>query len=157
MVWVPSPAGVPPMGWGAPSPMGRGAPFGQACYKALHNHPLFKGMVCSEGHGALRRWAPLMMSGRDFKEKVVLTKCEYGTGYGVGALTEELGKAYIRQGSSGLLFPHCRRLEEGEGRTMVVDRREERLRGQGLPGLLEVRVRWCQRLGLVPAAEVWHQ
>eukprot|EP00444_Apocalathium_aciculiferum_P000457 CAMPEP_0183396538 /NCGR_PEP_ID=MMETSP0370-20130417/10059_1 /TAXON_ID=268820 /ORGANISM="Peridinium aciculiferum, Strain PAER-2" /LENGTH=553 /DNA_ID=CAMNT_0025577337 /DNA_START=69 /DNA_END=1730 /DNA_ORIENTATION=+ len=76
----------------------------QARYKCLHQHPLFKGMQYTDNKAELMKWAPVMMEGRDPSDKVALTKVDYGTDCDFGALTRDLGKAFMQKGGNLLLF-----------------------------------------------------
>lgn len=52
-------------------------------------HP-FKAMQYSEDHAQLREWIPIIMDGRDPKQKVAATKMDIGTDVNFGALTRAL-------------------------------------------------------------------
>ena len=52
----------------------------------------------------MMEWCPLMMEGRDPKDAVALTKCDVGSDCDFGALTKELGKAFMNLGGNLLLF-----------------------------------------------------
>jgi malate dehydrogenase (quinone) len=56
-------------------------------FEALHPNPMFRDMVFSDDHDEIERWAPLVMEGRDKKQKVVATRMEIGTDVNFGALT----------------------------------------------------------------------
>jgi malate dehydrogenase (quinone) len=76
----------------------------KARYKALHEHPLFKGMEYSEDIAKMTQWCPIMMEGRDPSDKVALTRCDFGTDVDFGALTEDLAKAFMTKGGNLFLF-----------------------------------------------------
>src|SRR5919199_4475177 len=54
-------------------------------YEALKDHPLFAGMEFSDDPEVIRGWAPLLVQGRDPKEKVAATRTETGTDVDYGA------------------------------------------------------------------------
>lgn len=56
-------------------------------FNALTQCHLFKGMQYSEDALQLKEWMPLVMEGRDIKEKVAGTRMEIGTDVNFGALT----------------------------------------------------------------------
>lgn len=56
-------------------------------YAALQEQNLFKGMLYSEDHAQLKEWMPLIMNGRDPKQKVAATRMEIGTDVNFGNLT----------------------------------------------------------------------
>mmetsp|Transcript_13791 Transcript_13791/g.31508 ORF Transcript_13791/g.31508 Transcript_13791/m.31508 type:complete len:557 (+) Transcript_13791:115-1785(+) len=70
----------------------------------LSKHPLFEGMKYSDEPSVMKQWCPLMMEGRDPKDKVALTFSEEGTDVDFGALTKDLGKAFMKLGGNLLLF-----------------------------------------------------
>jgi malate dehydrogenase (quinone) len=59
-------------------------------YAALQQENLFKGMVYSEDHDQIAKWAPLVMNGRDPKQKVAATRMEIGTDVNYGTLTRTM-------------------------------------------------------------------
>jgi malate dehydrogenase (quinone) len=61
-------------------------------FDLLKDHPLFQGMVYSENKEQLTEWMPLIMQGRDKKQKVAATRMECGTDMNFGELTRLLFK-----------------------------------------------------------------
>ena len=59
-------------------------------YAALQKENLFKGMLYSEDHAQIAKWAPLVMNGRDPKQKVAATRMEIGTDVNYGTLTRTM-------------------------------------------------------------------
>lgn len=58
--------------------------FLRARYTALQQSTLFRGMRYSEDHAQIKEWAPLVMEGRDPKQKVAATRTEIGTDVNYG-------------------------------------------------------------------------
>jgi malate dehydrogenase (quinone) len=58
--------------------------------QALVQHHFFKGMLYSEDHGQIKKWAPLIMDGRDKGHNVSATYMDLGTDVNFGALTRSL-------------------------------------------------------------------
>jgi len=56
-------------------------------YKALTKYPLFEDMKYTEDFDEIATWAPLMMRGRDRKEKIAATRMDIGTDVNFGAIT----------------------------------------------------------------------
>lgn len=56
-------------------------------YAAMVKHPFFKGMEYSEDHGEIAKWIPLVMKGRDQKQKIAATRMQAGTDVNFEALT----------------------------------------------------------------------
>ncbi|MBA4101840.1 MAG: malate:quinone oxidoreductase, partial [Arthrobacter sp.] len=59
-------------------------------YEALKPHTLFRSMEYSEDHAQIAKWAPLIVKGRDPKQRVAATRAAEGTDVDFGALTREL-------------------------------------------------------------------
>lgn len=59
-------------------------------YEALKPHTLFRSMEYSEDQGQIGKWAPLIVKGRDPKQRVAATYAPEGTDVDFGALTREL-------------------------------------------------------------------
>lgn len=59
-------------------------------YEAMSKETLFKGMEYTEDKSLLKKWAPLMMEGRQSDEPVAATKMDIGTDVNFGALTRDL-------------------------------------------------------------------
>ncbi|HSO16303.1 MAG TPA: malate:quinone oxidoreductase [Arthrobacter sp.] len=68
-------------------------------YEALKPNPLFRSMEYSEDHAQIAKWAPLIVKGRDPKQRVAATRAAEGTDVDFGALTREL-TAYL--GNNGV-------------------------------------------------------
>jgi len=68
-------------------------------FEALSVNPLFKGMEYTEDSEKLKEWMPLVMEGREAKERLAATKIDSGTDVNFGALTrmlfEYLGKQNV--------------------------------------------------------------
>jgi malate dehydrogenase (quinone) len=58
-------------------------------YDALQASPLFRGMQYSEDYDRIRQWVPLMMEGRDRKQKVAATWTPIGTDVNFGEITRQ--------------------------------------------------------------------
>ncbi|AVS77224.1 malate dehydrogenase (quinone) [Paracidovorax avenae] len=59
-------------------------------HAALVRNPLFYGMQYSEDQAQIRKWAPLMIEGRDPAQKVAATYMPLGTDVNYGAVTNQL-------------------------------------------------------------------
>ncbi|MEE2521523.1 malate:quinone oxidoreductase [Pseudarthrobacter sp. J75] len=59
-------------------------------YEALKPHTLFRSMEYSEDQRQIGKWAPLIVKGRDPKQRVAATYAPEGTDVDFGALTREL-------------------------------------------------------------------
>jgi malate dehydrogenase (quinone) len=66
------------------------AKFLRTRYEALKPNPLFRSMEYSEDHAQIAKWAPLIVKGRDPKQRVAATRAAEGTDVDFGALTREL-------------------------------------------------------------------
>jgi len=98
----------------------------QARNKQLSSHPLFKGMKYTDDPAEMKKWAPVMMEGRDPKDKVAFTTVEFGTDCDFGALTKELGKAYMKKGGNLLLFHSVTGMKkESDGRWLLTVRKND--------------------------------
>lgn len=64
--------------------------FLRARYAALQQHSLFQGMRYSEDVEQIKKWAPLVMEGRDPQQKVAATRTEIGTDVNYGEITRQL-------------------------------------------------------------------
>ncbi|RDK04842.1 malate dehydrogenase (quinone) [Paraburkholderia lacunae] len=58
-------------------------------YDALQASPLFRGMKYSDDFDQIRQWVPLMMEGRDPKQKVAATWSPVGTDMNFGEITRQ--------------------------------------------------------------------
>lgn len=59
-------------------------------YHALQKSTLFRGMEYSEDPQKIAEWIPLVMNGRDSKQKVAATRTEIGTDVNFGEVTRQL-------------------------------------------------------------------
>jgi len=59
-------------------------------YAALQKSTLFRGMEYSEDHDQIQKWIPLVMEGRDPKQKVAATRIPIGTDVNFGVITHQL-------------------------------------------------------------------
>ena len=59
-------------------------------YEALQQSTLFRGMEYSEDHAQIEKWIPLVMEGRDPKQKVAATRIPIGTDVNFGEITRQL-------------------------------------------------------------------
>ncbi|MDU6432066.1 MAG: malate:quinone oxidoreductase [Pantoea sp.] len=59
-------------------------------YEALQKSTLFRGMEYSEDHAQIEKWIPLVMEGRDPKQKVAATRIPIGTDVNFGEITRQL-------------------------------------------------------------------
>ncbi|AOK31758.1 MULTISPECIES: malate dehydrogenase (quinone) [Burkholderia] len=64
-------------------------------YEALQASPLFRGMQYSEDYEQIKKWVPLMMEGRDPKQKVAATWTPIGTDVNFGEITRQF-VAYLQ-------------------------------------------------------------
>ena len=74
--------------------------------QALVQNPLFYGMKYSEDPAQIRQWAPLMMEGRDPKQKVAATWMPLGTDVNFGVITRQLTEGLKRSPNFGLHLGH---------------------------------------------------
>jgi malate dehydrogenase (quinone) len=65
-------------------------------YAALQASPLFRSMQYSEDPEQIRKWVPLMMEGRDPKQKLAATWAPIGTDVNFGEITRQL-VAYLQK------------------------------------------------------------
>jgi malate dehydrogenase (quinone) len=71
--------------WGADN-----ASFLKKRFEALQASPLFRGMQYSEDPAVIKKWVPLMMEGRDPKQKIAATWNPNGTDVNFGEVTRQL-------------------------------------------------------------------
>lgn len=64
--------------------------FLRARYAALQQSTLFRGMRYSEDYAQIKEWAPLVMEGRDPKQKMAATRTDVGTDVNYGEITRQL-------------------------------------------------------------------
>jgi malate dehydrogenase (quinone) len=76
--------------------------FLRARYAALQQNSLFQGMRYSEDTEQIKKWAPLVMEGRDPQQKVAATRTEIGTDVNYGEITRQLIAGLRRHDSFSL-------------------------------------------------------
>ncbi|WP_241650478.1 malate:quinone oxidoreductase, partial [Rosenbergiella collisarenosi] len=59
-------------------------------YEALQKSPLFQGMQFSTDQQQIKKWAPLIIEGRDPAQKVAATWTPLGTDVNYGEITRQL-------------------------------------------------------------------
>lgn len=74
--------------------------------QALVQNPLFHGMQYSEDPAQIARWAPLLMEGRDPKQRVAATWMPLGTDVNFGVITRQLTAGLQRNANFGLHLGH---------------------------------------------------
>ena len=111
-------------------------------WELLREEPLFEGMEFTENASTIRKWAPLLMSGRDTSKKakpIACTRVEEGTDVDYGTLTKHLVRAFIAKG--GVYQSLCsaeRFKQDADGQWRVTFHRED----LSLNGTMEVRARF---------------
>ena len=89
--------------------------------QALVKNPLFHGMQYSEDPAQIRQWAPLLMEGRDPKQKVAATWMPLGTDVNFGVITRQLSAGLQRSPNFKLHLNHeVRALRQNEDKTWNV-------------------------------------
>jgi len=68
-------------------------------YEALKDHPLFRTMEYSEDPAVIRKWAPLLIPGRQKSEPIAATRIEEGTDVDFGAQTRDLIHSLVERGA----------------------------------------------------------
>lgn len=61
-------------------------------YQAMVQYPIFEDMKFTQDFNKMKSWAPLMMEGRNPKQKLAMTRMEIGTDVNFGAITRGLIK-----------------------------------------------------------------
>jgi malate dehydrogenase (quinone) len=74
-------------------------------YEALKPNPLFRSMEYTEDRSLIAKWAPLIVQGRDPRQKVAATRAAEGTDVDFGALTREL-TGYLRNNGVEVNYGH---------------------------------------------------
>ncbi|MBT2514018.1 malate:quinone oxidoreductase [Arthrobacter sp. ISL-30] len=74
-------------------------------YEALKPNTLFRSMEYSEDPSLIAKWAPLIVQGRDPRQKVAATRAAEGTDVDFGALTREL-TGYLRNNGVEVNYGH---------------------------------------------------
>lgn len=82
-----------------------GVKFLKTRYTLLKQHPLFASMLYSEDYDQIKKWAPLLMEGRDPKGKYAATYSPEGSDVNFGALTRALLDVFSKKGG-GLYLSH---------------------------------------------------
>lgn len=89
-------------------------------YESLRYHRLFSPMEYSEDPETIRRWAPLVMTGRTLTEPIAATRHPGGTDVDFGSLTVGLTDILTAAGGQVRLRHHVRRIRrEGTGAWIV--------------------------------------
>ena len=73
-------------------------------YEALRQHHAYAEMAYSEDRTTLAEWMPLMMQGRDNRERIAATRAEGGTDVDFGQLTSQLLTYLARQDGATVTF-----------------------------------------------------
>jgi len=95
-------------------------------HQTLSKHPLFQGMEYSDNPTTMRQWCPLMMQGRPNGDKIAMTKCAWGTDVDFGALTKELGKAFMQLGGNLQLYHTVTKLrKESDGKWLLTVKKND--------------------------------
>lgn len=81
------------------------ADFLKTRFEALKPNPLFRSMEYSEDHAQIAKWAPLIVKGRDPKQRIAATRAAEGTDVDFGALTREL-TTYLGNNGVEINFGH---------------------------------------------------
>jgi malate dehydrogenase (quinone) len=94
-------------------------------FEAMKQHPLFAEMEFSTDNKQLSEWMPLVMAGRDAKEKVAATKMHIGTDVNFGNLTRVLFAHLTSLPGVELFLSHeVRYLKKQEDSTWLVEYRD---------------------------------
>jgi malate dehydrogenase (quinone) len=75
-------------------------------FRSLHQHPLFSSMEYSEDPAVLREWMPLVMQGRDPKQKVAATRVRHGSDVDFGHLARRLVRTLQKSPNFELKMSH---------------------------------------------------
>ncbi|WP_310630904.1 malate dehydrogenase (quinone) [Paraburkholderia sp.] len=78
--------------------------FLKARHEALQSNALFQSMKYSESHREIAQWAPLMMEGRDSRQKVAATWSSIGTDVNFGEITHQFVRYLESQSNFNLLL-----------------------------------------------------
>ncbi len=73
-------------------------------FEALKKQPLFEAMEFSENPEEIKKWAPLIMEGRNANEKVAATHMNLGTDVNFGELTRRMIKHQLSQDGVNVTF-----------------------------------------------------
>ena len=101
-------------------------------YDVLSKQLLFKGMQYSENFDTLAKWMPLVMTGRDRKQKVAATYMAIGTDVNFGSLTRGLVSSLKKEAGVKVELNHevknLKRLDDGSWLVTVLDKKTEKER-----------------------------
>ncbi len=75
-------------------------------FEALRHYELYKGMEYSDDPEVVKKWAPLVMEGRDLSEKAAATHITLGTDVNYGALTKALIENLKSEGNVEVHLQH---------------------------------------------------
>ena len=90
-------------------------------HAALIKNPLFYGMEFTQDQEQIRKWAPLMIEGRDPKQKLAATYMPLGTDVNFGVITRELTKSLQTNPNFELQLGHeVRGLHQNDDKTWNV-------------------------------------
>ncbi|WP_026546077.1 malate:quinone oxidoreductase [Paenarthrobacter nicotinovorans] len=81
------------------------ADFLKTRYEALKPNTLFRSMEYTEDQDQIAKWAPLIVKGRDRKQRVAATRATEGTDVDFGALTREL-TTYLQDSGAEVNYGH---------------------------------------------------
>ncbi|MFK0038757.1 malate:quinone oxidoreductase [Paenarthrobacter sp. NPDC090517] len=81
------------------------ADFLKTRYEALKPNTLFRSMEYTEDQDHIAKWAPLIVKGRDRKQRVAATRAAEGTDVDFGALTREL-TGYLQSSGAEVNYGH---------------------------------------------------
>jgi len=140
-------------------------------YDALQKENLFKGMLYSEDQEQIRKWAPLVMNGRDPKQHVAATRMEIGTDVNYGTLTRSMVKHLtgthgmtlnlrtqvedIKRGENGLWNVTVKNLANNQTRTVSARFVFIGAGGGALPLLEKTDIPEAKGYGGVPVGGQW--
>ncbi len=140
-------------------------------YDALQKENLFKGMLYSEDQNEIRKWAPLVMTGRDSTQKVAATRMDFGTDVNYGTLTRSMVKHLsssqgvqlslghevqdIKRGADGLWNVTVKNLGDGQSKTVRAKFVFIGAGGGSLPLLEKTGIPEAKGFGGVPVGGQW--
>lgn len=94
-------------------------------FEALKKQPLFEAMEFSEDAETIKKWAPLIMEGRDSNEKVAATHMNLGTDVNFGELTRKMIKHQLSQDGVNVTFGtevyDLKRTQDGKWNVFIKD------------------------------------
>jgi len=140
-------------------------------YAALQKENLFKGMLFTEDQELIRKWAPLVMNGRDPQQKVAATRMDIGTDVNYGTLTRSMVKHLtgthgmtlnlrtqvedIKRGENGLWNVTVKNLADDKVRTVSAKFVFIGAGGGALPLLEKTGIPEAKGYGGVPVGGQW--